>query len=91
MTNEELVMRFKEDISWLEQGCQTEREICDHIKQAIEIITQHKKTDNPWQTGTPSEKGWYVCKLKGVDIYETQHFTGNNWGKYVEKWQKIID
>lgn len=42
MTNEELVMELEEDISWLEQGCETEREICEHIKQAIKIIIQHK-------------------------------------------------
>lgn len=35
MTNEELIVKFEEDISWLEQGCATEQEIARHIKEAI--------------------------------------------------------
>lgn len=44
-----------------------------------------------WHTGTPTEEGWYVCKLNGVDIYETHNYTGNNWCEHVEKWQKIVE
>ena len=43
MSTEELIQKFKEDISWLEQGCATEREIVEHIKEAIRKLerTQH--------------------------------------------------
>ena len=45
---------------------------------------------NPWHTGTPTEEGWYVCKMCGTDIFETQYFTGMNWEAHIiEKWQKI--
>lgn len=45
---------------------------------------------SPWQTGTPTEQGWYICKLAGSDIYETHNFTGNNWNAEIfEKWQMI--
>ena len=46
--------------------------------------------ESPWHTGTPTEEGWYVCKLAGSDIYETHNFTGNNWDETLfEKWQMI--
>lgn len=46
--------------------------------------------ENPWHTGIPTEEGWYVCKLQGIDIFKTQYFTGMNWDAHViEKWQKI--
>ena len=45
---------------------------------------------NPWHTGTPTDVGWYVCKLRDSDLYETHYFTNNNWDeKMFEKWQKI--
>ena len=65
MEDKELVMKLEEDISWLEQGCTTEKEICEHIKQAIKNIIQHKETENPWHTGTPTEEGDYLCWVKG--------------------------
>ena len=66
MTNKELVMKLEEDISWLEQGCTTEQEICEHIKQAIKTIIQPKETENPWHTGTPTEEGcFYALQCKG--------------------------
>ena len=40
MTNQELIIKLTEDISWLEQGCETEREIVDHIKMAIEALSE---------------------------------------------------
>lgn len=47
-------------------------------------------TDSPWHTGIPTEEGWYVCKLRDSDLYETHYFTNNNWDeKLFEKWQKI--
>ena len=39
MQNEELIKKFLEDISWLEQGCETEREIVEHIREAIEVLS----------------------------------------------------
>ena len=43
-----------------------------------------------WHTGTPTEEGWYVCKLAGSDIIETHNFTGNNWNADLfEMWKKI--
>jgi len=50
-----------------------------------------RRTESSWHTGTPKEVGWYLCKLKAVDLYETHFFSGNNWGEYVEKWRKIED
>lgn len=60
-------------------------------KKEDEVIRKWNTRPNPWHTGTPTEEGWYVCKLEGVDIYETHFFTGNNWCEHVEKWQKIAD
>ena len=59
------------------------------VVEALEVYPLEELDENPWHTGTPTEKGWYVCKLKGVDIYETHNYTGNNWCEYVQKWQKI--
>lgn len=66
MADKELVMELEEDISWLEQGCTTEKEICEHIKQAIKTIIQHKETENPWHTGIPTEEGFWLVKYKCV-------------------------
>ena len=37
-----LVEKLTEDISWLEQGCETEREIADHIRVAIEKLMENE-------------------------------------------------
>lgn len=52
---------------------------------------KEKQTDSPWHTGTPTEEGWYLCKLKDTDLYETTYFHGYDWSEYIEKWQKIED
>ena len=53
-------------------------------------IALWNRRPSPWHTGTPTEEGWYVCKLAGSDIYETHNFTGNNWDETLfEKWQMI--
>lgn len=38
IVNEKLIEKLKSDISWLEQGCTTELEIVEHIKEAIERL-----------------------------------------------------
>lgn len=43
MSTEELIVKFKEDISWLEQGCATEQEIVKHIKEAVLKLESIKK------------------------------------------------
>lgn len=49
-----------------------------------------EENPSPWHTGTPTEEGWYVCKMIGIDLYETQYFTGVNWNEeIIEAWQKI--
>lgn len=54
------------------------------------LIEKWNRRPSPWHTGTPTEKGWYVCKLAGSDIYETHNFTGNNWDETLfDKWRKI--
>lgn len=86
MTDKELVMKLEEDISWLEQGCTTEQEICDHIKQAIKAIIQHKETGNPWCTGTPTEEGWYFVAYKKRDCDGSYY-----WDYGVRVWIEIIE
>ena len=55
-----------------------------------EAMEAWNKRPNPWHTEPPTEEGWYVCKMKGIDLYETQYFTGVNWNEEtIEKWQKI--
>ena len=97
MEDKELVMELKEDISWLEQGCTTEKEICEHIKQAIKTIIQHKETENTWHTGTPTEEGWYLFSYRYLDTirYGTDCFLDGKWvfspalNEKMLKWQKI--
>ena len=81
MEDKELVMELKEDISWLEQGCTTEKEICEHIKQAIKTIIQHKETENTWHTGTPTEEGLYavLTKITTIGIHSSK-------GTYILDW-----
>jgi len=81
MADKELVMKLEEDISWLEQGCTTEKEICEHIKQAIKTIIQHKETENTWHTGTPTDEGWYVMKTKHGSLFLVQK---NSYGFWIE-------
>ena len=55
-------------------------------------VEEGSNIKSPWHTGTPTEEGWYVCKLHDSDLYETQYFTGMNWDEILfEKWQKIRD
>ena len=94
MTNKELVMKLEEDISWLEQGCTTEQEICEHIKQAIKTIIQPKETENPWNTGTPTDEGWYLIAFLGANKrieYASAVWCYNEWDAHcrVIAWQKI--
>ena len=96
MADKELVMELEEDISWLEQGCTTENEICEHIKQAIKTIIQHKEMENPWHTGTPTEEGWYLTKVKVCDcdgsyffMYEAEEWVNRRHQQPVFAWQKI--
>lgn len=51
-----------------------------------------------WQTGTPTEEGWYLTKVKLYDaiIYDTNYLTpcvyGVDWRyahEEIIKWQKI--
>lgn len=58
------------------------------INKAIKVWNNRP---SPWHTGTPTEEGWYLCKLKAVDLYETHFFSGNNWCEHTEKWRKIED
>lgn len=51
--------------------------------------------DSPWYTGTPTEEGWYVCKMNGDPMpeYDTDYFNGFSWRYYcaecIVRWQKI--
>ena len=57
-----------------------------------EAIEAWNNRPNPWRTGTPTDDGWYVCKLRDSDLFETHYFTNNNWDeKLFEKWQKIVE
>lgn len=65
-----------------------------HPTDMIHSVGERSKAvhfkESRWHTGTPTEKGWYVCKLAGSDIYETHNFTGNNWDETLfEKWKMI--
>ena len=56
-------------------------------KVIFELIDEY----NPWHKGVPTEEGWYVCKLKDCDIYETNYFTGSNWNEeFFEMWQPLL-
>ena len=53
---------------------------------------------NPWHTGTPTEEGWYLMKVKLDDeiIYDTNYLTpcvyGMDWRyahEEIIEWQKI--
>lgn len=43
MTLAKLIEELVSDISWLIQGCQTEQEIAEHIKKAIEYLQEKDK------------------------------------------------
>ena len=54
-----------------------------------------QKTENPWHTGTPTEEGWYLIKIKSDDeiIYDTDKLIQCLWGldwKYAHQGQKIL-
>lgn len=52
--------------------------------------------DNPWHTGTPTEEGWYLQRIKSkIGItYDTDYYENGDW-KYscvfrkILAWQKI--
>ena len=70
------------------EGCFfSDKDSCPDCDEGIWV----EEKPSLWHTGTPTEEGWYVCKLRGVDIYETENYIGNEWGGYIEKWQKIDD
>ena len=68
------------------RGCFFEnRDSCPDCDEGIWV-----EEGSPWHTEPPTEKGWYVCKMRGTDLYETEYFTGANWNEeIIEKWQKV--
>ena len=67
------------------------------VKKETAIEKWNKRT-SPWHTGTPTEEGWYLLKVKSDDeiIYDTNRLIQCLWGldwKYVHEeileWQKI--
>lgn len=63
------------------------------------VIERWNKRSNPWQTGTPTEEGWYLCAYD-TDIYLANYWVGCGWLKQYRAegidcrqgllaWQKI--
>lgn len=56
-----------------------------------------QKTENPWHTGTPTEGGWYLQRIKSKYniTYDTDYYENGDW-KYscifreIVAWQKIV-
>ena len=65
---------------------------CDGVHDAFAEVRMCElvNLDSNWHTDIPTKKGWYVCKMRGTDLYETHYFTGVNWDEeIIEKWQMI--
>lgn len=62
--------------------------MCKAIVRKLKELDEKTK----WHIGTPTEKGWYVCKLNGTNLYETNSFGGNDWDESLfEKWMFIAE
>lgn len=63
------------------------------LRDAIEAWN---KRTSPWHTGTPTEKGWYLQRIKSKNYitYDTDYYENGDW-KYscvfceILAWQKI--
>ena len=76
-------LRFESE-SYPCRGCFFEdKDECPECDEGLWVEDSH------WHTGTPTEEGLYLVKLKEANLYETHNFTGNNWCEHFEKWQKI--
>ena len=69
-----------------------------NINTEEEAIKLWNRRPNPWHTGTPTEKGWYLVRENlEIKSYEEVYWNGENWdyygnpidGKSILKWQKI--
>lgn len=69
--------------------------LADTEARAVEIWNTRP---NPWHTGTPTEEGWYLLKIKSDDeiVYDTNYLTpcvyGMDWRyahEEIIEWQKI--
>ncbi len=56
-----------------------------------DAIKAWNKRGNPWHTGTPSEKGWYLQRIKSKNniSYDTDSYENGDW-KYSCIFRKII-
>lgn len=60
-----------------------------------DLVNAWNARQNLWNTGTPTEEGWYVCRMKDYPMfeYDTDYFEGSSWryysAEYIVKWQKI--
>lgn len=68
------------------------------VVEALEVHPLEELDDTPWHTGTPTELGWYLLKIKSDDemIYDTNQLIQSLWGldwRYAHEeilgWQKI--
>ena len=68
------------------------------VLESIEAFPLEELDENPWQTGTPTEEGWYVIAYKFQEHlrYTTDYLLDSRWtfnpitiGQKIIKWQKI--
>lgn len=73
----------------------TEAWLMAFVKHLVEDLKEAKN----WHTGTPTEKGWYLCAYD-TDIYLANYWVGSGWLKQYRAegidcrqgllaWQKI--
>ena len=66
------------------------------VVEALEVHPLEELDENPWHTGTPTEEGWYLQRIKSKNniSYDTDYYENGDW-KYscvfreIIAWQKI--
>lgn len=64
-----------------------------YLDESLEVMAEERHEncplvelpDSSWQTGTPTEEGWYLTKVTDVDKpYEVLKFENGKWSDYLD-------
>lgn len=94
MTRDELKIRTQQTIDAIPVLREKEYGWTEIEKMLNEIMIE--LDDTPWHTGTPTEEGWYLQRIKSKNniTYDTDYYENGDW-KYpcvfreIVAWQKI--
>ena len=83
---------------WLSEDSEEVKKYDGDVAEATyqRVIKRWNNRPNPWHTGTPTEEGWYLQRIKSKNkiSYDTDYYENGDW-KYpcvfreILAWQKI--